>query len=115
MAISEFEIKRCEKALGKFMAKHRPPAHIRNEIDIGSRIEDQSVEIFEIRPQWDNPSKKIEHPIAKATYLKTEKLWKIYWKRSDLKWRSYIPFPTASTLEEFLNAVGEDKHCCFFS
>lgn len=115
MALSEFEIKRCEKALEKFMAKHRPPVHIRNEIDIGSRIENQSVEIFEIRPQWDNPSNKIEHPVAKTTYVKTQRLWKIYWQRSDLKWHLYDPLPTAIRFEEFLNAVGEDKHCCFFS
>jgi len=115
MPISEFEIKKHEKAIEKFMAKHRPPAHIRNELDLGSRIENQSVEIFEIRPQWDNPSNKIEHPAAKATYVKTQKLWKVYWQRADLKWHSYEPLPTVKTLEEFLNAVGEDQHACFFA
>ena len=114
MAISEFEIKRCEKALEKFMAKHRPPVHIRNELDLSSRIENQSIELFEIRPQWDNPSKKIECSVAKATYVKTQKLWKVYWQRADLKWHSYAPVPTVKTFEEFLKVVGEDQHACFF-
>ncbi|MBN4054327.1 DUF3024 domain-containing protein [Nitrospira defluvii] len=114
MAISEFEIKKCEKAIEKFMAKHRPPAHIRNELDLASRIENQSVVLFEIRPQWDNPSKKIEHPVAKATYVKAQKLWKVYWQRADLKWHSYTPIPTVKTLEGFLEVIGEDQHACFF-
>ncbi|VAX28408.1 hypothetical protein MNBD_NITROSPIRAE01-583 [hydrothermal vent metagenome] len=93
MTLSELEIKRHEKAIAKFMLKHRPPAHIRSELDLGSRIENQSVEIFEIRPQWDNPSNKIELPVAKATYVKTQKYWKVYWQRADLKWHLYEPFP----------------------
>ena len=70
MAISEFEIKKCEKDLEAFMVKHRPPAHIRNEVDFGYRIENQRVEIFEVRPHWKNPSEKKETPIAKTTYIK---------------------------------------------
>ncbi len=46
MAISEFEIKKCEKAIEKFMAKHRLPARIRNELDLASRIENKSVVLF---------------------------------------------------------------------
>ncbi len=114
MSLSEFEIKRCEKALKKFMAQHRPPAHIRNELDLDARINDQSVELFEIRPRWDEPAEKIEMPVAKATYIKRQELWKVYWQRADLKWHAYDPLPTVKTLEEFLDAVGEDHHHCFF-
>ncbi len=115
MAISEFEIKRCEKDLEKFMCKHRPPAHIRSEVDIGYRIENQSVELFEVLSRWDNPQEKTETPIAKATFIKAQQIWKIYWQRSDLKWHSYDPVPKVKHLEEFLSVVGEDKHSCFFS
>ncbi len=114
MAISEFEVKRCKKAMDKFMAKRRPPAHIRDKFDLGYRIEDQSVEIFEIRPRWDKPSEKMESPVAKATYIKTRKLWKVYWQRADLKWHAYTPSPTVGELEEFLEIVDEDQYGCFF-
>jgi len=50
MAISEFEIKRFEKLVGAYVKKHRPPAHIRDKVDLGFRVKDQSIEIFEIRP-----------------------------------------------------------------
>lgn len=114
MAISEFEINKCEKVAQKFMAEHRPPAHIRNEVDLGFRIENQSIEVFEIRPQWNNPSNKIEQPVAKATYVKNQKIWKVYWQRADLKWHSYEPVPTVKTLDEFFIIVGEDQYSCFF-
>jgi hypothetical protein len=78
MALSEFEIKKCEKLVGEFVKKRRPPAHIRNKLDLGYRVKGQSVEIFELRPMWQNPDKKIEETVAKTTYIKTKKTWKVY-------------------------------------
>jgi len=114
MAISEFEVKRCEREIQKFLDAQRPPAHIRNEVDFSYRIENQSVELFEMRPAWNNPEKKIEIPFAKATFVKKEKLWKIYWQRQDLKWHSYKPAPNVQYFEEFLSIVSEDANACFF-
>lgn len=114
MALSEFETKRYEKMLEDFLRKRRPPPHVRNELDLAYRVKGQSVEIFEIRPAWDNTSKKIENPIAKATYVKTQRVWKIYWQRADLKWHRYEPHPETRTLEEFIGVVEKDEHACFF-
>jgi hypothetical protein len=76
MAISEFEIKRCEKLVGAYVERHRPPAHIRNQVDLNFRVIDQSIEIFEVRPLWNNPDKKIEEMQAKTTkYLGSESIW----------------------------------------
>jgi len=115
MALSEFETKKAEKLVASFVEKHRPPAHIRNEVDVAYRVKNQSVEIFEIRPKWDDPSEKLEIPVAKTTYVKVHKLWKLYWQRADLKWHSYEPFPEARYLEDVLKVVGEDEHHCFWS
>ena len=114
MAISEFEKKKCEREMDKFLKAHRPPAHIRDEVDLSYRIENQSVEILETRPQWDNPNEKTEIPIAKATYVKKDQVWKIYWQRQDLKWHSYTPVPTVKHFEQFLEVVGDDANACFF-
>jgi hypothetical protein len=114
MAISEFEIKRVEKIMEGYLARTRPPVQIRNELDIGYRIENQSVELFEVRPDFKDPSTKIEHAIAKATYLKREGIWKIYWMRADLKWHRYEPVPEADNLEEFLSVIEDDHHGCFY-
>ena len=50
---------------------------------------------------------------AKATFVKTAGIWKVYWMRGNLKWHPYDP-ATAPSLEAFLKLVHEDKHNCFF-
>ena len=77
MAFSEFEKRRYEKAVARYVETKRPPAHIRPELDLGYKLEGQSVEIFEIRPLWDNQKKKIEEAVAKATYVKSKRVWKV--------------------------------------
>ena len=112
--LSEFEKKKCEKLVAAFVERHRPPVHVRDRVDLGLRIEGQSVEIFEIRPVWQSPDKKIEEAVAKATYVKTRRVWKVYWQRADLKWHVYEPVPEVKSLEEFLAVVEKDEHGCFF-
>lgn len=114
MPLSEFEIKRCEKIVGAYIEKHRPPAHIRNEVDLAFRIAGQSIEIFEIRPDWRQPEVKNELPVAKATYVKKSGIWKVYWQRADLKWHRYDPAPEVKTVEAFLAVVERDEYGCFF-
>lgn len=114
MAISEFEIKKCERALAEFMNEHRPPAHVRDKLDFSYRISNQTVEIFEIRPYFKNPAEKIETSFAKATYVKAKKQWRLYWKRADLKWHSYESAPATKSIEEALTIISEDRDACFF-
>ena len=114
MALSEFETKKCEKLVREYVEKHRPPSHLRNQVDLSFRVKGQSVEIFEIRPLWNDPKKKIEEAVAKATYVKSQGIWKIYWQRADLKWHRYDPDPEVKTLEEFLRVVEKDEYACFY-
>lgn len=114
MALSEFETKRFEKLVREFVEKRRPPAPLRKELDLQFRIEGQSVEIFEVRPLWTNPEESVEASVAKATFVKSTGVWKVYWKRADLKWHRYAPQPVVESLEAFLSLVDKDDHCCFF-
>ncbi len=115
MAISEFEIKRCEQLVQKYLDGRRPPVHLRPELDLGYRINGQSVEMFEIRPVWKGqPGEKMELPIAKATYVKSKAVWKVYWQRADLKWHCYEPNSEVKSLEDFLAVVEKDEYCCFY-
>lgn len=114
MAFNDLDKKRIEKAMDAFLTKRRPPAHIRAEIDIDYRISGQSVEILEIRPQWNDRAVIRQHPIAKATYVHTENCWKIHWMRASLKWQSYEPVPKVASVDEFLQVVDADVYGCFF-
>ena len=114
MALSEFERERFERMVSAFLEKRRPPPHVRPQLDLGFRIAGQSVELFEIRPRYDKPSEKLEHAFAKATYVNSQGVWRVFWQRADLKWHRYDPAPEVPSLEDFLQLVQEDKHACFF-
>ncbi len=114
MAFNDIERKRAEKLVGAFVEKRSPPAHIRPELDLGFRVHDQSVEIFEIRPVWRTPTEKTEHPVARATFVRTQGAWRVFWQRADLKWHAYAPSPVVDSLEDFLELVARDEHACFF-
>lgn len=115
MALSEFETKRYEQIVGRYIEGRRPPPHVRPELDLGFRIAGQSVEIFEIRPVWRGaPGEKIEIPVAKTTYVKSSGIWKVYWQRADLKWHRYGPDAEVRSLEDFLAVVERDECGCFY-
>ena len=96
------------------MDRRRPPPHIRNELDLGYKIEGQSVQIFEVRPDWRDKTIHRETPVAKATFVRAKNHWRVYWMRRDLKWHGYEPNSEVRSLEEFLAVVDQDEHCCFF-
>ena len=113
MAIDILQTLDVIEAMENFIARKRPPEHIRPQLDIGYKIEGQSIIIFEIRPQWNKPEIILEHPFAKITFVKTKNSWKVFWMRADLKWHSYTPTPAVKTVLEFTKLVEEDKHHCF--
>ncbi len=96
-----------------YLFKIRPPEHIREKLDIGYRIDNQSVILFEIRPMFKNPDKNQEHDYAKATFIKGSNKWRVYWRRANLKWYPYEHHLETSSLIEFVNLVEEDKYYCF--
>ncbi len=114
MAFSELEKKTVEAELSLFIETHRPPENIRDQVDIGFNLENQSVVLFEIRPRWNKHDEKMESPVAKATYSKAQQVWKVYWMRADLKWHRYAPTPSVDRLDGFLRLVDEDKNACFW-
>lgn len=114
MAIDILQTLDVIEIMENFLSRRRPPEEIRNEVDLDYKIEEQSIIIFEIRPQWDNPEEILEHPIAKTTFVKAKNNWKVFWMKSDRKWHGYSPQPVVGSLAEFINLVEEDRHYCFW-
>ena len=93
----------------------RPPPQVRPKLNLGFRIKGQNAEIFEIRPAWRGPAdQKHESAVAKATYVRTRGVWRVFWQRRDLKWHGYEPRPEVNSIDEFASLVAEDVHACFF-
>ncbi len=97
-----------------FIEHIRPPENIRHKVDIGYKIEEQSIIIFELRTSFKKPNEMIERPIAKTTFVKTQNQWKIFWYKSDMQWHSYTVKPTVKKLMHFLELVIDDKTRCFW-
>lgn len=102
-----------ELILRKYIEKNRPPEEIRNQLDIGFKLEGQNIELYDIRPRWDNPEEKLDLPFARIKYIKSTNLFKLYWLRASGKWEAYKPFPEATHLQELLDIIDEDKYYCF--
>ena len=114
MAFTVNELTQHKHAVESFLNQRRPPEHIRIELDIGCEIDRQSVEVFEIRPHWEDNTTKTRTPSAKTTFVRSNGEWKVYWMRSDGKWHAYGPRPTVKSLTAFLTLVHQDECHCFF-
>jgi len=102
------------EVMENFIDKIRPEEAIRSKVDISYKIDNQSIVIFEIRPFFRDPDRKIKSPVAKTTFVKAKNHWKVFWLRANLKWYPYDPEPTVKTLEQFVSLVEEDKYGCFW-
>lgn len=114
MSLDALQVVDVIEVMENYIQSKRPPEPIRSKLDIGYAIDGQSVIIFEIRPRWDAPTIILESPVAKTTFVKTKKHWKIFWMRADLKWHSYSPKPMVKKIKDFVRIVEEDKYGCFW-
>ena len=115
MVLTELETARVRKTVGAFIERRRPPYRLREKLDLSYRLTGQSVEIFEVRPAFGGaPGERIEIPVARATYVRTVRRWRVFWMRQDMKWHSYRPTPDVATIDEFVALVSEDRNSCFF-
>ena len=116
MAFDDLQRARTKNVAEEFIERKRPPENIRSEIDLGYDIDrdDQSVQIFEIRPDWRDPEDVMRTPIAKVKYVKSRDIWALYWIGSDGKWDAYQPAPEVRSLERALVVVEEDELGCFW-
>ena len=113
MAFTELELKRCERDLGVFLGRRRPPPAVSPELNLGYKITGHSIELIEVTPAWNNPGQRVEHPFAKITYVRTANTWKLYWQRASGKWHAHDPHEFR-LLEIALQAVYQDDCSCFF-
>jgi len=114
MSFNEIDLKRIDKEMKTFISRQRTSVEIESGVDISYIIEKDSIIIFETSPAWDNPEEDVEVPIARATFVKADESWKIFYQKDDDRWHKYEPLPEVKTFGEFLKEVAEDKHGYFW-
>ena len=111
--MSDYIISITEKTIKRFIEEERPPVDIRDKLDLGYSFDGKVLEIFDIRPRWDNPSEIMHLAFAKVRFIKSKNIWKLYWMRASGKWESYPPLPESTHLEKLLTCIKEDSLHCF--
>ena len=114
MSFNNAELERIDATLGAFLRREQPPVEVRTQLDYAYTISGRSVQLHEVRPRYNDATKKMINPFARATHAKARDVWRVYWLRADLKWHSYEPDPIVATLGDFLALVKEDKYSCFY-
>jgi len=71
-----------------FWSRRRPPLHLRDKIREGQRLDGFNIELFFVRPSFFSPEQIIEEDISRIQWVSARKIWKLYWKRADLKWHA---------------------------
>ena len=73
MLLPDTQIRECLAATGEFISKRRPPAEIRDKVDLRAAIKGQEVFLFSIRPAYDDETRKVGSPIARARWVESER------------------------------------------
>lgn len=100
----------------EYIEHKRPPLDMRHKLDLGFSLENRELVLFEIRPRWNDPSEIFHSDFAKAKYIKSRGIWKIFWKRANGNWQTYDP-EGESEIEDiidFFRIVDEDKYHAFW-
>ena len=114
MPLPEPQLRECLSAVGSFIQRRRPPPKLRAQLDYRANIKGSEVVLVEVRPAYNDKRRTIEHAIAKAKWIGSRKVWRLFWMRADMKWHSYQPMPEARTFKAVMTEVERDLHCCFF-
>lgn len=102
-----------KEILETYIELRRPAPEIRKLVDLGYQVIGQSIILYEVRPSFLNPNEIQNIGYAKATYVKSKNIWKVFWKRSDLKWHSYKKNTAVNDIQQFLKLVDVDEYRCF--
>ena len=113
MALSEIQLANLSKRLRGYCEKRVPP-HVRDRLRLDFRISGSAVELFEVRPRFDNRKQWIEHGVAKFRYVASRKTWELFCLHRDLRWHAYQNLPRARSFDALLREVDEDPTAIFW-
>ena len=113
MALTDVERARIDRQLTAYCAT-RVPAEARAELRVGYRVEGNSVILYEERPAFRPPYGWLELVVAKFTYVKSRRQWRLYCQHRDRRWHGYQALPTAARLATLLDEVGRDPTGIFW-
>lgn len=110
MKVIEF----TEIQIKQYIEEIRPPKEMRDQVDISYFFKIGIVEIFEVRPKWDDPKVLENFPILRTKHVKSKNIWRVYWLDSKQKWIKYTPNFEVSHFSKVIEILKKDEHGCFW-
>jgi hypothetical protein len=114
MADNHETINLLEIQIRKFVDSMRPPEEMREQLDVGFTFENNTLELFEVRPRSNKRDEMMYFPFATAKLIKSRGIWRLFWKRASGKWESYEPVPEVKDLAGLFEVIKKDQYGCFF-
>lgn len=111
MPIPEIELVRVKR-----FCDERVPAEAADQVRLEAEVEDGVITIVERRapshpvhgPEWTRL------PIARLRYAEGTKLWTLYWRDRNLRFRRYDRLPPSPKLSVLLEEIARDPACIFW-
>ena len=113
MAFAELDLRRIEQSVGA-LCRRRSPAELRDKVRMDYRVSRHEVLLYETRPAFRDPTRWVEHSIAKLRFVRTAGEWRLFWQRASLKWQSYEPLASSRDIGQLVAEVDNDPFRCFF-
>jgi hypothetical protein len=111
--LSELELRQVDKAMQSLL-KPRVVPHVMSGGQVSYRVKGHEVVLYTMRPHYRDHSNLLEFELAKFKFVRTTKLWHLYWQRANGKWEGYEPRAISKQLDELAREVLVDPHGCFW-
>lgn len=111
--LPEFERRLVERLLDRFYDR-RLLAHVQHQTRLGHSIRGNSITLFELRPDFDDPSTWVKSPIAQFRFSPAKGLWSLYWHDRNRRWRLYDDLAATRNFESMLAEVDRDPTSIFW-
>lgn len=94
----------------------RVPEHARHRVRIECEVDQRDLTIVELHPpgapeagdQW------MRTPVARLRYLRSRRVWRLYWADRNDRWCAYLQLPFAPDVVDLLAEVDEDPTALFW-
>jgi hypothetical protein len=113
VAFSAEELSRIDSLVGE-LCRRITVDELRDQLEFVMEADTHAVTIQEVRPAFQDPSKRTKHGVARFRYFRSRDEWRLYWMRQDLKRHVYEPAEEIYWLDELVAIVEADDYCCFF-
>jgi hypothetical protein len=109
-AIPELDLARVRR-----WCETRVPEHARHKVRIECEVDGRDLMIVERHPPWRPEAEQwIRTPVARFRYLRSRRVWRLYWIDSNGRRREYPGLPFAPDVADLLVELDEDPTALFW-